>query len=64
MRVDVNYADVRNATLTHDLDAPFDYETRQHRLTQKACAVVGARLADQVLNAVQGKEIKNLTALY
>lgn len=64
VRVDVNYADGRNATLTHDLDAPFDYETRQHRLTQKACAVVGARLADQVWNAVQGKEIKNLTALY
>ena len=64
VRVDVNYADGRTATLTHDLDAPFDHETRQSRLTQKACAVVGARLADQVWSAVQGKELESLTALY
>lgn len=62
-RVDVTYTNGNTQTLTHDLEAPLALETRIKRLKQKARAVVGADLSDQLWTAVQGKNLAPLTDL-
>ena len=62
-RVDVTYTNGSTQTLTHDLEAPLTLETRTKRLKQKARAVVGADLSDQLWTAVQGGTLATLTAL-
>ena len=62
-RVDVTYADGSTVQLFHDLGASLDLATRQDRLTQKARAVVGRALADDLWAAVQSDHVDDLTAL-
>lgn len=62
-RIDVTYADGRKGQLFHDLNAPLDLATRSDRLMQKARAVVGDALADDLLGAVQADDTRDLSRL-
>jgi len=62
-RVAIVYADGRAETLFHDLQTPLPMPERQARLQQKARAVLGADLSEELWTAVQGDDCGTLTGL-
>jgi 2-methylcitrate dehydratase PrpD len=62
-RVRLTLTDGTTQALFHDLNAPITTEIRTGRLIQKARAVVGRALADELWQAVQSGDRANLTAL-
>ena len=62
-RVAIVYADGRAETLFHDLQTPLPMSERQARLRQKARAVLGADLSEDLWTAVQRDDCARLTGL-
>lgn len=62
-RIDVTFTDGRKAGLFHDLNAPLDLATRRDRLMQKARAVVGGAVADDLWGAVHAEDTRALSGL-
>lgn len=62
-RVDIMRQDGATETRFHDLKAPMTIAERESRLKQKACAVVGQALSDDLWAAVQSEDLDPLTAL-
>ncbi len=62
-RVTARFSDGTTQEAFHDLNVPLPLAERAERLTQKARAVVGRALADDLWAAVQSGDIGDLTAL-
>ncbi len=62
-RVTVRYPGGRSDVLRHDLSRPLDLETRRDRLMQKARAVIGRALADDLWAAAQAEQLAPLKRL-
>ncbi len=62
-RVALQMADGSTRDLFHDLNAPISPSTRQERLTQKARAVIGRALAEDLWQAVASGDLSRLTTL-
>jgi 2-methylcitrate dehydratase PrpD len=62
-RVDIRTADGTSQSVFHDLNMPLAMPERQTRLMQKARAVVGHALADDLWDAVQSEKLAPLIAL-
>ncbi|WP_439155861.1 MmgE/PrpD family protein [Yoonia sp.] len=62
-QIDVTYDDGRKAELFHDLNAPLDPATRHDRLMQKARAVVGGAMAEDLWGAVGADDTRALARL-